>query len=340
MIKYIFLLLPFFCSGQFYKYATIYSGGSINSTMHPLETYAYSGGELQETTLENGANYRYFIGVKKLSRYKFERKPKFYYDGMEENATVYRSSVDGLEYLLQYEAVKDRGTVFKNHDIWLRYVGKNTITKAQSSRNGYVGLSYESLDMRFKTDFRRFRLSLGAIIRYHPIYGLNPFKTDYPNYNDFQATAQELGYQSEYWFIDANNNGYLDRLEQSFYRWILDGEVVAENTAQFQQYYSTIPAEYNREKLAELGNQLTASSIAGLSYYMYIDNLFLMAYVNYLFSNIAITEYASNTIDYDFGLISNLKITKSLSIYTQIEYLNYFNRENYTINLGLNYIIL
>tara|TARA_R100000750_G_C2340501_1_gene93993 strand:+ start:305 stop:1324 length:1020 start_codon:yes stop_codon:yes gene_type:complete len=339
MLKYL-LLIPLLSLGQFYKYATIYGGGSLNSTMTPIETYDYNNGQLIETTLNDGANYRFQIGIKKLSRYKFEKKPKFYYDGNEQNATIFRSSVSGLEYLFQYERIKDRGTEFENHDIWLRYLGEHTSTKIQSSNNGYIDLNYKSLDVRYKHDFKRFRASLGSVVRYHPIYNLNPFKDDFPNADDFEVVATELGYVSEFYFIDENNNGHLDRLEQSFYRWILNGNIVAQNTAQFQDYYTTIPAKYNRDILAELGNQYTLSGVVGISYYLHLDRFFVLAYGNYFFINNKLTEYGSETNDYDFGLIGNLKLNKSFSLYSQLEYLNYFDRENYTINLGINLIII
>jgi uncharacterized protein involved in tellurium resistance len=81
MIRLLFLLLPFLSFGQFYKYSTIYGGVSTQSTIAPIETYQYINNQLIETTLNDDENYRYFIGIKKLSRYKFEKKPKFYYDG-------------------------------------------------------------------------------------------------------------------------------------------------------------------------------------------------------------------------------------------------------------------
>ncbi len=340
MIKYIFLLLPFFCSGQFYKYATIYAGGNSSAMMTAQESYQYIDNQLIETTIDEGANYRYFVGVKKLSRFKFEKKPKFYYDGNEKNASIHRSPVDRFEYLLQYEQIKNRGREYQSHDIWLRYVGEHTISKIQFSNNGYIDLNYKAVDLRFKRDFGKLRASLGGVVRNHPIYNLNPFKNDFPNADDFESVASELGYVSEFYFIDNNNNGFLDRLEQSFYRWILDGQIIAQNTAQFLQHYGTIPAQYNIEKLAELGNQNTLSGVVGLSYYLHLDNFFVLAYGNYFFINHKLTEYGSDTNDYDYGIIANLKITKSLSLYSQIEYLNYFNRENYTINLGINFIII
>ncbi len=340
MIKYIFLLLPFFCSGQFYKYATIYVGGNSSAMMTEQESYQYIDNQLIETTIDEGANYRYFVGVKKLSRFKFERKPKFYYDGNEKNASIHRSPVDKFEYLLQYEQIKNRGREYKSHDIWLRYVGNHTISKIQFSNNGYIDLNYKAIDLRFKRDFKRFRASLGGVVRNHLIYDLNPFKNDFPNADDFESVATELGYVKEFYFIDANNNGYLDRLEQSFYKWILDGQVIAQNTAQFLQHYGSIPVDYNRRILSELGNQNTLSGVVGLSYYLHLDNFFILAYGNYFFINHKLTEYGSDTNDYDYGIIGNLKITKTLSLYSQVEYLNYFGRENHTINLGINYIIL
>ena len=341
MIRRIFLLLPFLSFGQFYKYATVYGGGALNATMTPIETFDYNGNELVNTTNNSGANYRYFIGIKKLSRYSFEKKPRFYYDGNEENATVFRSSLNGFEYLLEYEKIKDRGTEFNNHKIWFRYLGDNTTTKIESSSNGYIDLSYKSLDMRFKRDIRQLRASLGSVLRYHPIYGLNPFKIDFPNYNDFNATIDELGYYSESGFLDDNENGYMDRWEDAYMLWMdSDGDTVASSTAQMQNMYGSLVTDYNRNWANNKGNQYTVYGVLGLSYYLHLDNFFVLAYGNYFFINKKLTEYGSETNDYDFGVIGNLKVTKALSLYSQLEYLNYFNRENYTINLGINILII
>ena len=189
MIKYIFLLLPFFCSGQFYKYATIYAGGSLNATAPSIETYEYFNDQLIETTNESGYNYRYQIGIKKISRYKFEKKPKFYYDGKEQNASIYRSPIDKFEYLAQYEKIKDRGLEFKNYDLWLRYVSQYYVAKIQQSRNGYVDLQYKAVDLRFKHDFKSIRATIGVVMRNYPTYNVNAFKNDFPNYNDFECSS-------------------------------------------------------------------------------------------------------------------------------------------------------
>ena len=49
MIRLLFLLLPLLSFGQFYKYATIYGGASLNSTIAPIETYQYINNQLIET---------------------------------------------------------------------------------------------------------------------------------------------------------------------------------------------------------------------------------------------------------------------------------------------------
>ena len=339
MLKYLFLI-PFLSFGQFYKYATIYGGGSLNATMTPIETFEYNG-ELINTTNDDGANYRFQIGIKKLSRYKFEKKPKFYYDGNEQNATIFRSSLSGFEYLLEYEKIKDRGLEFDNHKIWLRYLGENTTTKIESSSNGYIDLSYKSLDIRYKHDFKHLRASLGSVLRSSPIYGVNAFKIDFPNYDNFDITISELGFYSESSFFDDNNNGHFDRWEQAQTLWLNnDGDTIANSTPQMQNIYGNLVTDYNKDWSNEQGNQHTLSGVVGLSYYLHKDTFFLLAYANYFFVNKKLTEYGSETNDYDFGLIGNLKLTKAFSLYSQLEYLNYFDRENYTINLGINLIII
>ena len=343
MYKYLIfiLLLPLLCCSQFYKYSTIYAGGSLNATAPPIETYEYLNNQLIETTNENGYNYRYQIGIKKISRYKWEKKPKFYYDGQEKNASIFRSPVDRFEYLAQYEKIKDRGLEFINHDLWLRYVGNNYVAKIQQSRNGYVDLQYKAIDFRLKHDFKDIRATIGAIVRNYPIYNINAFKNDYPNYNNFNATINQLGYVSESSFIDANYNGFMDRWEQAQTLWLnADGDTIANSTGQMQNIYSDIVSDYNREWIDQQGNQNTISAVLGLSYYKNIDNFFVLIYGNYLFYNYGLTQYATTSNDYDFGIIGNLKLNKWLSFYSQLNYLKYFNRENYTINFGINFIII
>jgi len=343
MLKYLIyiLLIPLLSFGQFYKYSTIYMGGSMNAIAPAIETYQYTNGQLIETTDNNGYNYRYQIGIKKISRYKWEKKPKYYYDGKEKNTSIYRSPVDKFEYLLQYERVKERSLEFENYDLWFRYVGENYIVKIQQSNNGYVDLQYKALDFRFKHDFKDFRATIGTIIRNYPIYDVNAFKNEFPNYNNFHQTINQLGYYSESSFVDGNNNGFMDRWEQAQTLWLNNnGDTIANSTSQMQDIYGNIVSDYNRNWATEQGNQNTLSAVVGLSYYKYFNNFFILLYGNYFVYNHGLTEYATTSNDYDFGLVGNLKLTKWFSLYSQLNYLKYFNRENYTINFGINFIII
>ena len=334
MIKYLIyiLIVPLFSFGQFYKYATIYAGGSLSQSIPPVENYQYINNQLIETTNDIDYNYRYQIGIKKISRYKFERKPKYYYDGKEKNASIYRSPVDKFEYVLQYERIKDRG---------FRYIGKYFTIKTQQSNNGYVDLQYKALDIRLKYDFKELRATFGAVARYYPIYNVNAFKNDFSNYNDFHYTIHELGYYSESSWIDGNMNGYFDRWEDATTIWFnQNGDTVANSTSQMQNIYGDIVSNYNKDWADRQGNQKTLSTVVGLSYFKQLDNFFILIYGNYFFYNHNITDYATDTNDFDFGIITNLKLTKSISLYSQLDYLQYFGRENYTINFGINLIII
>ena len=59
-----------------------------------------------------------------------------------------------------------------------------------------------------------------------------------------------------------------------------------------------------------------------------------------LFNNYTSGDFDVSKYDYDFGFIANYKLTTSISIYSQINYLKYFDKENYAINLGINVLII
>lgn len=345
MIKNTLILFLLFttCHAQldFFKYSTFYGSISINTPPPSPESYIYNG-QLIETTNEYDNNYRYAIGIKKIGRYKFEKKPKFYYDGQEKNATIYRSSLNkGFEYLFQYEKIKDRDLEFDNYDFWLRYIGQHFLTKIQYSNNGYIDLNYKSLDFRFKRDIKNIQTSFGLILRSHPIYGYNAFKNDYPDYDDFNTTIDALGYSPQSSWIDGNYNGYFDRWEQSITIWTNEnGDTIANSTQEMQNLYGDIVGDYNRNWNEQQGGQNTLSTVVGLSYYNYLEKWFILIYGDILFNNYTSGDFDVSKYDYDFGFIANYKLTKSISLYSQINYLKYFDKENYSINLGINVLII
>ena len=59
----------------------------------------------------------------------------------------------------------------------------------------------------------------------------------------------------------------------------------------------------------------------------------------YQADEVTIFERASCT-SYPTELIFNYKLTRSLSVYSEVSYLNYFNRIQQSVNAGINFLIL
>ena len=325
-----------------FKYATFYGGVGLNNSLNEANTYTIQNNILTETSIDIKFNYRISYGFRRLARLNFEHKGKSYIEGTETKWGMFRSSLlNGLEYNLSYENVRDRGLTFSNSDNWLRYLGSFYQLKIQSTNLQGIDLKYQQIDLRLKTEFKGFRFTIGGVYRFHNAYDINPFERDFSTSDDFLSVAEELGYYSEYYFIDANNNGHLDRMEQSFYRWFYKDNVIAENTSEFFKYqYSGIINRYNRQQIDLLGIQQTLSAVIGFNYYNYNDTYHTLLWCNVLPYNKPLTDYGYNgAVDYEVGALIQKDLTKNMAFYLEAVYLSYFNRENYTIKTGLNYII-
>ena len=118
MIKYIYILflisIPVNAQLGLFKYSTWYIGTGVNSTINEANTYVIQDGILTETTRDLKYDYRISLGVRRLARLNFEQKGKSYIDGSETTWGKYRSSLlKGLEYLISYEDIRDRGIKYK-----------------------------------------------------------------------------------------------------------------------------------------------------------------------------------------------------------------------------------
>mgnify|MGYP003677737969 CR=1 FL=1 len=339
---YILLFISINATAQLgvFKYSTFYGAIGINQVLDEANSYTIQDGILTETTTDNKYNYRYAFGVRRLARLSMEDR-KRYKDGTETDYGKFRSALlTGLEYLVSYEKVKDRGISYTNQDYFIRYISSSYIIKVQSTNLEGVDLKYKELDLRIKKDIKKFQLSAGVSIRVHPAYGVNPFSIY--NGDDYIQVANDLGYSSEYYWNDINNNSYLDRFESSSYLWIdLLGDTIAQSNSEFMQYhYSDIVNRYNNTEINKLGNQITISSVLGISYYTHKDNYHTLIWSNILLYNYAYTDYGyTGAIDYEIGALIQKKLTKIISIYTEGVYLSYLDRKNYNIKIGLNILI-
>lgn len=343
----LFILLLIFsnkCHAQLglFKYGTFYTGIGLNNSINEANTYSIQDNILTETSVDNKYNYRFSVGFRRLARLSFESKGKSYIDGSETKWGLFRSGLlNGLEYNLNYEKIRDRGLTFENYSYWIRSLHKSFLIKLESTNLGGIDLKYNQLDLRLKKDIKSFRFSIGMAHRVHNAYGVDPFSRDFSDDEEWEEIAQELGYYNEFYFIDLNNNNHLDRLEQSFFRWYFEGEEVASNTDEFFKYhYSGIINRYNREEINILGNQHTLSNIMGGSFYKYNATHHTLLWCNVLPYHIALTDYGyDGGLDFEIGALIQKELTKNLAFYLEAVYLSYFKRKNYNIKTGLNYII-
>ena len=192
---------------DFLKYGTVYGAGEIrNSVVAGSPTYfvrtnpdgsLYSIPDVVDNTPSFPFDYRYGFGIRKLARFDYERKPKNYYDGTEQQLafTAPSSAVTGFEYQFHLEKERWQGREFDNHRFFLKHTGKHHIIKAESREVGRINLKYQSAEARARLPIgEKFSLSAGAIFRTHDrAYGYNPIEIWLNETND-------SGFQTNYWY--------------------------------------------------------------------------------------------------------------------------------------------
>ena len=109
----IYLFILYVCqnvNAQFvkdlFKYSTIYVGGNIGKPVQEStkEWYVTQDGQIQDITEVYPFDYTISIGIRKMARFDYEKKPNVFYDGSEDNVTWKANVgvVDGFEYVFQY----------------------------------------------------------------------------------------------------------------------------------------------------------------------------------------------------------------------------------------------
>ena len=346
-LKYILIFILFLicfdkCTAQLgvFKYSTFYGAVGINQVLDEVNTYTIQDGILTETTKDNKFNYRYAFGVRRLARLSMEDR-KSYKDGTETDYGKFRSALmTGLEYLISYENVRDRGIKYINQDYFVRYLGGFYMVKLQSTNLEGIDLKYREIDLRLKKDINKLQISAGAVLRFHTAYGVNPFSVF--SGGDYIDVANSLGFDTYFDWDDFNNNGYVDRSEPTFNYWTNPaGDTIASSNSEFMEYhYSDIVNTYNDDEINKLGTQYTLSAVVGLSYYKHKDNYHTLIWTNILPYNNALSDHGfSGAVDYEIGALIQKKITKIISVYTEGVYLSYLDRKNYNIKIGLNVLL-
>ena len=366
---------------DFLKYGTVYAAGDISNSIEAAEpTYflrtnqdgsLYSIPDVVDNTPKYPFDYRYGFGIRKLARFDYERKPKNFYDGTEEQLvfSAPTSAVQGLEYQFHYEKERWRGEDFTNYNYFLKHTGKYHIVKLQAREVGKINLKYNSAEVRCRLPIgKKFSFSAGAILRGHErAYGYNPveiwlnemtvdeFGNQYPT-NQWYELGREYGF-SDIFYTRTDNNG---NQIQDWY-WIdADGNEVAQTDLEFREIIMPgLMNRFNGEAWDLLDPWLDLAPIVGVDFYHYKRDFWLHAYANYIlpyhryirgeedFSYMHRNSWGlgghNNNLkgeqwhDYSFGVNLGTKIGKNLGIFIEGEYSKMWDSKLYQTTFGLNY---
>jgi len=362
---------------DFLKYGTIYGAGGISNSVEASEpTYflrtnpdgsLYSIPDVVDNTEVFPFDYRYGFGIRKLARFDYERKPRNYYDGREEQLvfSAPTSAVQGLEYQFHFEKERWRGRDFTNYNFFLKHTGKYHIAKVQAREVGKINLNYNSAEVRARLPIgKKFSFSAGAIARGHErAYGYNPIEIWLNETDEFGNPVNQwytLGYENGYTDVfytstDANGNVTQD------WCWIDENGVqVAHSDLSFREnVMPMLMNEFNGRAWDLLDPWIEIAPIVGMDFYHYDRNFWLHAYANYIlpahkyiageeeFSYLNRNNWGKGGLvqnseleqwhDYSAGISLGTKIGRNLGIFIEGEYSKMWDSKLYQTTFGLNY---
>ncbi len=362
---------------DFLKYGTVYGAGEIrNSVVAGSPTYfvrtnpdgsLYSIPDVVDNTPSFPFDYRYGFGIRKLARFDYERKPRNYYDGTEQQLafTAPSSAVTGFEYQFHLEKERWQGREFDNHRFFLKHTGKHHIIKAESREVGRINLKYQSAEARARLPIgEKFSLSAGAIFRTHDrAYGYNPIEIWLNETNDSGLPANywyELGFEYGYddiYYTREDENGN----EVNDWYWVdPEGNEVAQTDLEFREtIFPQLMNRFNNEAWGQLDRFGEIAPIVGFDFYHYKGNFWLHAYGNYILpyhkyvmgdelcsylnrnnwgkGGLVEDSELEQWSDYSFGASFGWKVGKNLGVFVEGEYSKMWDSKLYQSTFGLNY---
>tara|TARA_R110002167_G_scaffold38103_1_gene119049 strand:- start:925 stop:2100 length:1176 start_codon:yes stop_codon:yes gene_type:complete len=364
---------------DFLKYGTVYGAGDISNSIEASEqTFfvrtnpdgsIYSIPDVVDMTPRFPFDFRYGIGIRKLARFDYERKPKNFYDGTENQLafSAPTSAFKGLEYQIHFEKERWRGENFTNHRVFLKHTGKYHIAKVETREVGKINLNYKSAELRARLPIgKEFSISVGAIARGHErAYGYNPIEI-------WLNETNENGDAINPWYTLGYDNGYTDHYTtytdtdgSVTNDWIWKdsiGDIVAYTDLDFRErIYPSLMNMYNSEQWDLLDPWIEVAPIVGFDCYHYKDNFWLHAYVNYIlpyhsyvageeeFSYLNRNNWGKGGLrqdskleqwhDYSAGLNFGWKVGENLGVFFEGEYSKMWDSELFQTTFGLNYTI-
>ena len=313
---------------DFLKYGTIYGAGDIRNPYEnsrkdffverPADGDLYAIPNVIEVTEYFPFDYRYGVGIRKLGRFGYERKPGNFWTGnqireSQQALSAPTSAVDGFEYLFHFEKERLRGEEFENFRYFLRHTGKYHIAKVEAREQGAFDFSYKSAEVRARLPIgKKFSISAGAIFRTHErAYGYNPIEiwlNEIATWTD-PLTGQEYEYPANPWYSLGFEYGYSDHYTtytdvntgEVLNDWIWkdpQGNIVAYSDLDFRNtVFRDLINRYNNEQWDLIGEFGVVSPIIGADFYHYKNNFWLHTYANYL---PGYHKYVSGDLDFSY----------------------------------------
>jgi len=371
---------------DFLKYGTVYGAGDMSNSIEAAErSYfvrtsengsLYDIPEVVDNTPVYPFDYRIGFGIRKLARFSYERKPKNFYDGTENQLafSAPTSAFKGLEYQIHFENERWRGEKFENHNLFVKHTGKYHIAKIQSREVDKIGLEYFSAEVRGRLPIgEKFSISAGVIARGHErAYGYNPIEiwlNETNTYTNPDGTTNE--YPANTWYTLGFEYGYTDHyttytdattgVETQDWIWKdADGNIVAYSDLDFREnVFTDLMNRYNGEQWELLDPWVEIAPIVGFDYYHYKNKFWLHAYANYIlpfhkyvageeeFSYLNRNNWGEGGLildneleqwnDYSAGVNFGWKVGKHLGIFVEGEYSKMWDSELFQSTVGINY---
>jgi len=343
---------------KLFKYATFYASTSISSpitadesfTVIPIDSITAA---LYDITEERKFDYNITFGIRRIARYDYDYKDDEFYDGSEQSISSASNvgAVNGLEYNIKYNFIRDEGEVYSDNEIWIRYSHPYFLFKAAYQNNQMIDLKYTDITLRGRLSYSKFNFSAGASYRTHPVYGYSPI-------DDWLK-------ENEYWWILAREYDYNDvsyEVHTNHWEWKWynpDGQLICNTDDEFYKYYfGDVVAQYNEDVLDSLGMQDEISAVIGVDFYTYSDNFWLHSWASiyplhkglssYSFDyynkmgghheKILINKIIPKYIDFDVGLVLGIKIKKNFGFFIEGRYMRLWHIPYYQFKTGINYM--
>ncbi len=372
---------------DFLQYGTVYAAGDARSSYEssrqdffverPADGDLYGIPRVIDVTEYFEFDYRWSFGIRKLARFNYERKPRNWYDGTEQQLafTAPSSALTGLEYQFDVGKERNRGEVFDNHRFFVKWTGKYHIIKAESRAVGKINLDYQSAEVRARLPIgKKFSISAGAIYRTHErAYGYNPIEiwlNETETWTNPQ-TGEVIEYPANPWYSLGYEYGYTDHAttytdEQTgdtTFDWIWrdsQDRIVAYSDLDFRNtVFRDLINRFNNEQWDLIDPFGEVAPIVGFDFYHYKPNFWLHAYANWIlpyhkyiagdenFSYLNRNNWGKGGLrqdaepeqwdDYSAGVNFGWRLSKTLGIFIEGEYAKFWDSELFQSSVGLNF---